>query len=96
MEISLRLSFDNSTHGKVRDVIEVIEHDGWFHVRTRGSHRHYQHPQKPGLVTVAGHPSIDYTKSCWFSRTTSTGHGAWRTILSTVPCANKRIRPVYP
>jgi len=38
---------------KVRDVIKLIEGDGWFHVRTRGSHRHYKHPVKPGLVTIA-------------------------------------------
>ena len=26
-------------------------------VRTRGSHRQYKHPTKPGVVTVAGKPS---------------------------------------
>jgi predicted RNA binding protein YcfA (HicA-like mRNA interferase family) len=25
--------------------------------RTSGSHRHFRHPNKPGLVTVAGKPS---------------------------------------
>ena len=44
---------------KVRDVIKLIEADGWYPVRTRGSHRHYKHPRKPSLVTVAGHPSVD-------------------------------------
>jgi predicted RNA binding protein YcfA (HicA-like mRNA interferase family) len=47
---------------KVRDVIKLIEEDGWFHVRTRGSHRHYKHPTKPGLVTIAGHPGVDMPK----------------------------------
>ena len=47
---------------KVRDVIRLIEDDGWFHVRTRGSHRHYKHPTKPGLVTIAGHPGVDMPK----------------------------------
>jgi predicted RNA binding protein YcfA (HicA-like mRNA interferase family) len=32
----------------------LIERDGWSLVRTRGSHRQYKHPSKPGLVTVAG------------------------------------------
>ncbi len=41
---------------KVRDVIRMVERDGWYHVRTRGSHRHYKHPVKRGLVTVPGHP----------------------------------------
>ena len=44
---------------KVRDVIRRLEEDGWLHVRTRGSHRQFQHPVKPGTVTVAGKPSID-------------------------------------
>jgi predicted RNA binding protein YcfA (HicA-like mRNA interferase family) len=44
---------------KVRDVIKMIEADGWRLKRTRGSHRHFEHPVKPGNVTVAGHPSVD-------------------------------------
>ena len=44
---------------KVRDVIRLIEADGWFLVATRGSHRQYKHAQKPGRVTVAGKPSDD-------------------------------------
>jgi predicted RNA binding protein YcfA (HicA-like mRNA interferase family) len=44
---------------KVRDVIRLIERDGWFLVGTRGSHRQYKHPTKPGRVTVAGKPSDD-------------------------------------
>ena len=42
---------------KVRDVIRLIQGDGWEHIRTRGSHRQYQHPVKQGLVTVPGKPS---------------------------------------
>ena len=44
---------------KVRDLIEIIEGDGWRHVRTRGSHRQYTHHTKKGLVTIPGHPSDD-------------------------------------
>ncbi|MEM6648380.1 MAG: type II toxin-antitoxin system HicA family toxin [Bacteroidota bacterium] len=44
---------------KVRDVIKLIEEDGWAHVRTRGNHRQFKHPNKPGKVTVAGKPSLD-------------------------------------
>lgn len=47
---------------KVRDVVRLIENDGWYHVRTRGSHRHFKHPTKPGLVTIAGHPGVDMPK----------------------------------
>lgn len=42
---------------KVRDVIRIIEDDGWFLVVTKGSHRQYKHQTKPGRVTIAGHPS---------------------------------------
>ena len=44
---------------KVREAIRMIEDDGWFLVATRGSHRQYKHPTKPGRVTVAGKPSDD-------------------------------------
>ena len=44
---------------KVRDVLRIIEGDGWSHVATRGSHRQYKHPTKAGRVTIAGKPSDD-------------------------------------
>jgi predicted RNA binding protein YcfA (HicA-like mRNA interferase family) len=44
---------------KVRDAIRLIEDDGWYHIVTRGSHRQYKHPVKPGRVTIAGKPSDD-------------------------------------
>jgi predicted RNA binding protein YcfA (HicA-like mRNA interferase family) len=44
---------------KVREAIRLIEDDGWYIVATRGSHRQYNHPTKPGRVTIAGKPSDD-------------------------------------
>lgn len=44
---------------KVREVLKLIEADGWFLVATRGSHRQFKHPSKPGRVTVAGKPGDD-------------------------------------
>jgi predicted RNA binding protein YcfA (HicA-like mRNA interferase family) len=44
---------------KVREIIRLIELDGWYHVVTRGSHRQFKHPRKPGRVTIAGKPSDD-------------------------------------
>jgi predicted RNA binding protein YcfA (HicA-like mRNA interferase family) len=44
---------------KVKELIELLETDGWFHVRTRGSHRQFHHLSKKGTVTVAGKPSVD-------------------------------------
>ena len=44
---------------RVRDAIKLVEEDGWQLVRTRGSHRQYKHPTKPGLVTIPGKLSKD-------------------------------------
>jgi predicted RNA binding protein YcfA (HicA-like mRNA interferase family) len=44
---------------KVKEVIRLLEGEGWFLVATRGSHRQYKHPVRPGRVTVAGKPSDD-------------------------------------
>ena len=42
---------------KVREVIRLIERDGWRHARTRGSHRQFNHAAKRGVVTVPGKPN---------------------------------------
>jgi predicted RNA binding protein YcfA (HicA-like mRNA interferase family) len=47
---------------KVKEVIKMIEQDGWFMIRRRGSHRQYRHNYKKGLVTVAGHLNDDLAK----------------------------------
>lgn len=44
---------------KVGDLIRLLEKDGWRLVRTRGSHRQYKHPNKPGAVTLAGKLNLD-------------------------------------
>jgi predicted RNA binding protein YcfA (HicA-like mRNA interferase family) len=44
---------------KVRDAIRLIEEDGWYQVRMKGSHRQFKHPTKPGLVTIPGRPNDD-------------------------------------
>jgi predicted RNA binding protein YcfA (HicA-like mRNA interferase family) len=41
---------------KVREAIKLIEEEGWYLDRTRGSHRQDKHATKPGLVTIAGKP----------------------------------------
>jgi predicted RNA binding protein YcfA (HicA-like mRNA interferase family) len=37
----------------------MLQNDGWFLVATRGSHRQFKHPAKPGCVTVPSRPSDD-------------------------------------
>jgi predicted RNA binding protein YcfA (HicA-like mRNA interferase family) len=44
---------------KVRDVIKLVERDGWVLRNHQGSHRQYKHPVKPGKVTIAGHSSME-------------------------------------
>ena len=44
---------------KVRELIKLIEKDGWRQSRMKGSHRQYIHPEKEGTVTVAGKPGAD-------------------------------------
>jgi predicted RNA binding protein YcfA (HicA-like mRNA interferase family) len=44
---------------KVRDAIRLLHMDGWVEVATRGSHRQFKHPSKPGRVTVPGKPNDD-------------------------------------
>ena len=39
---------------KVREVIRLVQADGWYQVTQRGSHRQYKHARKPGRVTIAG------------------------------------------
>ncbi|MCY4601840.1 MAG: type II toxin-antitoxin system HicA family toxin [Acidobacteria bacterium] len=40
------------------DVIRRLRRDGWTRRNTTGSHHHYTHRTKPGVVTVA-HPRKD-------------------------------------
>ena len=44
---------------KVKEVVRLLEEDGWYLARTRGSHRQYKHPTRAGTVTVSGKPNVD-------------------------------------
>lgn len=44
---------------KYREVAKMIEDDGWFEVRQKGSHRAYKHNTKSGIVTIAYHRMSD-------------------------------------
>ncbi len=44
---------------KVRDILKMLEEDGWYLDRTRGSHRQWKQARNPGLVTVPGKPRDD-------------------------------------
>ena len=47
---------------KVKELLKMLQDDGWGLSRTRGSHRQFKHPTKLGLVTVAGKTSADVPK----------------------------------
>ena len=40
---------------KVKEIIKLIENDGWMFVRQKGSHKIYKHPEKEGIVVVPDH-----------------------------------------
>jgi len=40
------------------ELIKMIEDDGWMLIRINGSHHHYHHPRKKGIVTIP-HPIKD-------------------------------------
>jgi predicted RNA binding protein YcfA (HicA-like mRNA interferase family) len=44
---------------KVRELVRMLESDGWFLVRTRGSHHQYRHTTKPGRITITGSGNDD-------------------------------------
>jgi predicted RNA binding protein YcfA (HicA-like mRNA interferase family) len=54
-----QISARNGSRMKVRDVIRLLEEDGWMMVAQKGSHRQFRHPIKPGKVTVPGQMSQD-------------------------------------
>ena len=54
---------------QLREVIKMLEDDGWYLARTKGSHRQFKHPEKAGTVTVSGNLGVDMPigtlKSVW-------------------------------
>jgi predicted RNA binding protein YcfA (HicA-like mRNA interferase family) len=60
--VYLCVKFALSTFGTVNmqstKLIRMLKEDGWQEVRIKGSHHHFKHPTKKGLVTVP-HPKKD-------------------------------------
>jgi len=52
---------------RVRDIIRLLEQDGWYLKASKGSHRQYKHPTKSGRrlerlrsrSTGSGHHGLD-------------------------------------
>ncbi len=43
------------------DLIKLVEADGWYLRKVTGSHYHFKHPAKPGIVTIP-HPKKSLPK----------------------------------
>ena len=39
---------------KVREIMRLLEQHGWVEMRSRGSHRHFKHPNQASVITVPG------------------------------------------
>lgn len=61
-----------------REVIQFLAADGWQEVRTTGSHHHFKHPKKSGVVTVP-HPKKQI------------GRGLFNSILKQAQLKEKKI-----
>lgn len=44
---------------KYKEIVKIIEKDGWYQARQKGSHRAYKHNNKLGIVTLAYHRISD-------------------------------------
>ncbi|WP_339246968.1 type II toxin-antitoxin system HicA family toxin [Paenibacillus sp. FSL R10-2796] len=42
-----------------REIINILEEDGWFLIGVHGSHHYFKHSKKPGKVTVP-HPRSSF------------------------------------
>lgn len=40
---------------RASEIEKIIAADGWYHASTRGSHKQFKHPTKPGKVTIPQH-----------------------------------------
>lgn len=49
-----------------REVIQQLKKDGWYEVRVTGSHHHFKHAEKTGVVTVP-HPKKEIGKGLFNS-----------------------------
>ena len=50
-------TFNDMKKYKVKDVLQMLKKDGWYLARTKGDHRQFKHPSKPGIVTIRGKES---------------------------------------
>jgi len=47
---------------KPQDHVRILEADGWYSTGPTGSHQHFRHPSKPGLLIVPMHAGKEIGK----------------------------------
>jgi predicted RNA binding protein YcfA (HicA-like mRNA interferase family) len=55
-----------------REIIKLIEANGWYYIGANGSHHYYKHPTKSGKVTVP-HPRDSFPPKTQKNILTSAG-----------------------
>jgi predicted RNA binding protein YcfA (HicA-like mRNA interferase family) len=67
---------------KIGEIIKIIEQNGWFMVRIKGSHRQYKHHNKKGIVTIAGNLNDEIAKGTLNSILNQAGlkHGRHKSV----------------
>ena len=71
---------------KVREIIKIIEADGWYRVKAKGGHKQYKNLVKSGRVTVPGQMKRrvgqenpkEHLETGRFGRLIPKGYGKWR------------------
>jgi predicted RNA binding protein YcfA (HicA-like mRNA interferase family) len=53
------LSGGEAVPKKVREILKMLQEDGWFEVKQAGSHKQFKHPNKQGKVTVPAGGSLN-------------------------------------
>jgi len=67
---------------EVKEIIKIIEQDGWFMVRIKGSHSQYKHHNKKGVVAIAGNLNDELAKGTLNSILNQAGlkHGRHKSV----------------
>jgi predicted RNA binding protein YcfA (HicA-like mRNA interferase family) len=60
-----------------REIIRLIEAEGWWLARIKGSHHHFRHDDRPGTTTVA-HPAKDVKRGTIRAIERQSGMKFWR------------------
>ena len=52
---------------KPQELVRILQADGWHSTGQEGSHRHFRHATKPGLIIVPMHAGKEIGKGLLYS-----------------------------